>query len=130
MNMCFYFGCWNQPGHYLHDKTGCNLRGVGPFRDMFDPATTLDTRYAPGVSALRAAGRRFDIPANQDEHETARYDVDGWTVLAMWDRSVDTRGGCNAAFIAEGPHTDAEMWMLARRDFPRIVARLKVAGDR
>jgi hypothetical protein len=51
----------------------------------------------------------------------------GWTVLAMWDRSIDTRGACNAAFIAQGEHTHAQMWALARLQYPKIVARLKAA---
>ena len=52
----------------------------------------------------------------------------GWTVLAMWDRSIDTRAACNAAFIAEGEYTHAEMWALARQHYPKIVARLQAAA--
>jgi hypothetical protein len=51
----------------------------------------------------------------------------GWSVLAMWDRSIDTRGACNAAFIAEGELTHAELWVLAKQHYPKIVARLKAA---
>lgn len=51
----------------------------------------------------------------------------GWSVMAMWDRSMDTRPNSNAAFVAEGLLTHAEMWAAARQHFPQVVARLKAA---
>lgn len=106
----YYFGCWDGLGHYLHDRHGRTVRQVGPWADW-----QLEGKYAPRT-----------VPA-EDETQCRVFVRDRWTVLAMWDRSVDKRGKCNAAFLAPGEHDEAAMWDLAREAFPKIVARLKAA---
>ena len=117
----YYFGCWDQPGHYLHEPGGRVVypEAVGPFvgGGAYGSHLPLDGTFTPGPYSLHI----------EDDTAVALTHIRGWTVLAMWDRSVDTRGGCNAAFIAEGSLTGAEMWALARQHFPQIVARLKAA---
>lgn len=104
----FYFGCWTETGHYLHDRDGNSLRQAGPFRPQ-----NVDTVYAPwpGENVTRVN----------------LVHTNGWTVLAMWDRSVDTRPGSNVAFIEEGELTLADMWAQAHSQFPQIVQRLQAA---
>jgi hypothetical protein len=58
---------------------------------------------------------------------TALHFVHGWTLLAMWDRSMDTRPGSNAVFLMPGTWTEAQMWDEARRQYPHIVKRLTAA---
>lgn len=53
--------------------------------------------------------------------------VEGWTVVAWWDRSEDHRGGSNAAFLARGTHTLDAMLALARRAFPREMRRMEAS---
>jgi len=120
----YYFGCWNRAGHYLHEPGGSTVfrESVGPFTGGMPSGDQLplDGTFAPGPRS-RARG---DI---EDETAVALTHIRGWTVLAMWDRSVDARSACNAAFIAEGLKTMDDMWTLARQHYPQIVARLKAA---
>lgn len=122
--MVYYFGCWDRPGHYLHEPGGRTVpyETVGPFTGAVPRGDQLplDGTFAPGPRSRW----RGDI---EDETAVALTHIRGWTVLAMWDRSVDTRGACNAAFIAEGSNTMAEMWALARQHYPEIVKRLRAA---
>jgi hypothetical protein len=114
----YFFGCWNgHVGHYLHDENGTRLYS----RDHLLLPDRLDGLWAPG-----AKGRRYPQSTQpQDETQVALHHVDGWTLLAMWDRSVDTRAGSNAVFIARGQRTADEMWAEALRAFPTIVPRLR-----
>lgn len=105
----YYFGCWDSFGHFLHAPDGRRLwHGAGPFHN------DLDSEYAPKGGV-------------QNEYVSEITHKGGWTVLAMWDRSFDTRPGSNAAFVAEGTHTSEDMWNAARQFFPTITARLKAA---
>lgn len=114
----YYFGCWDRIGHYLCDPSGRHVRSAGPFTDC-----NLDGTFPNHV---HIPGGRYNERVEDDTIASLAH-WKGWTVLAMWDRSVDTRAACNAAFIAEGEHTHAEMWALARQHYPKIVARLKAA---
>ncbi len=105
----YYFGCADQPGHHLYDQHGRMLRVAGPFTPF-----NID-----GIFPHRMPG--------QDESIVSLVYWQGWTVLAMWDRSIDTRQGSNVAFIADTPLSLADMWSLARATYPKIVARLKAA---
>lgn len=107
MGGMFYFGCWNDIGHYLHDRHGVSVRSAGPF----DPSKNIDGIFVP-------------MSTKEDERLLNLAHTNGWTVLAMWDRSVDARPGSNAAFLVEGMLTEMGMRALAIRDFPRIVERL------
>ena len=116
--MMYYFGCWDQAGHYLDEPSGQNVHAAGPFTD-----SNLDGTFPPKIH--KPGGNYGECI--EDETIAVLAHWRGWTVLAMWDRSIDTRGASNAAFVAEGEHTHAEMWELARQRYPQIVARLKAA---
>jgi len=116
--MVYYFGCWDQVGHYLHEPSGRTVRAAGPFTDG-----NLDGTFPPKI---HKPGGSYNERI-EDESIAVLAHWRGWTVLAMWDRSIDTRGACNAAFVANGEHTHADMWALARQHYPTIVARLKAA---
>jgi hypothetical protein len=118
----YYFGCWDRAGHYLHAPSGKTLDGVGPFYVWdFEHGIPLDGTFAPGPYS------RQSREGYEDEYAASLTHIRGWSVLAMWDRSVDARSASNAAFIAEGFLTMEAMWSLARTYFPRVVARLKAA---
>lgn len=106
-----YFGCWNEAGHHLRDSTGRSYYA--------HERSPLSAKDLDGVFAPRGVNEREDV--------TELVHIHKWTVLAMWDRSVDKRGASNAAFLEEGTHDEAEMWRRARVAFPRVVARLKAA---
>lgn len=52
---------------------------------------------------------------------------EGWTALAFWDRSRDTRYKSNTVLVWEGTHTFEEMLEEARRSFPRILEKIERA---
>ncbi len=106
MSTLYYFGCWNQAGHYLHAPGGEWVDKAGPFDYHIDGCFP---------------------PKREDVTIAALIHTKGWTILAMWDRSVDSRPGSNANFLMEGTHDTAAMWALARQHYPQIVARLKSA---
>lgn len=57
------------------------------------------------------------------------YGKDGWTVIAFWDRSGDSRANSNSAFFAAYP--DATFRQMVERFklcYPEIFARLERAG--
>ena len=107
MSDAFYFGCVGTSGHYLHTPDLRTASRAGPFT----PAM-LDTHYCPN-------------PATREQPEgVARLThFDGWTVLAFWDRSVDTRGNSHSTFVLRGTHAYDDAVRLAREAFPRVWSR-------
>jgi very-short-patch-repair endonuclease len=100
----YYFGCWDCVGHYLVNQNGKKFRSIGPI-------TNIDGKYSPQNN-------------KEDDRESIITHEKGWTILAMWDRSVDKRYGSNAAFIIEGRYTIDQMWEMASKNYPQIVKRL------
>lgn len=121
--MIYYFGCWDRPGHFLHEpgRRVMSREVLGPFDVYGNAGLPIDGKFTPGPHPQYGTG------GLQDESFVALTYVRGWTVMAMWDRSIDTRGASNAAFISEGRLTETEMWELALVSYPTIVARLKAA---
>jgi hypothetical protein len=115
MDMMYYFGCWDEAGHYLFSPDGHSMSRIMaerygiPFRTEL-----LDGLFAP----------RY---VKEDDTKTQLIYVHGWTFLAMWDRSVDTRPGSNCVFLIGGNYDEDMMWTIARQRYPKIVARLKAA---
>lgn len=109
----FYFGCVVQTGHYLHDA---GLRQVHhaelifPFRWQ-----TLDGGLLPRNGP-------------QQHGETYLAIINGWTIVSLWDQSVDSGLNSKSAFIVEGIHTREEVMKMARLVFPRITQRIEAYG--
>lgn len=103
-----YFGCWSraQRGHYLHEVDGRTGRplGIVPFVDA-----ELDGGFCP--------------EGQQSEGVARLHHLRGWTVLAFWDRSADSRGNSHSTFLADGQHEFEEMVALAKEAFPAVWAR-------
>jgi hypothetical protein len=117
-DLILYFGCIGGPGHYLHGpatrRAEKQLRAAGIY-----PA--IDGGYCPGVDPNRK--HAWQLPERQVEGEAALHHVGGWTILAFWDRSVDSRMGCNSAFLLRGEATFGEMVELSRREWPEVWSR-------
>jgi hypothetical protein len=103
----YFFGCWNDDtGHYLHEPTG---RSVHRGTDATPWGMSID-----GVLP----------PAGPDvQGRCLLHHKDGWTALAFWDRSVDTRPGSNAALLVEGEFSFEDMVDLFVRHFPGVLKR-------
>lgn len=119
----YYFGCNRESGHYFY---GPGMESMGARA----PEVLLPFRWAildGGLQSQRRGEQHNEYAPPLLSH------IGGWTVLAMWDNSVDRRPASCAAFVMEGTHTQAEVVDQARLDFPDIVKRLKALaspGDR
>ncbi len=118
---CYYFGCQKYAGHYWWTPSGkqYDVRElVGP---NIDPR--IDGGFCPNTSEDRT--KPWQRTGPEVEGEAKLHQVDGWTILSFWDRSVDTRSACNSNFVVRGEHTFEEVLEAARRDFPQVLERLK-----
>jgi hypothetical protein len=88
------------------------------------PWRDLDGVLAGDPALEDTCRRRYWSSDNQPEGWARLHRLNGWTALAFWDRSCDTRGGSNSALIARGEHTAAEMVELFRRAFPAVWERI------
>lgn len=117
---CYYFGCWHDSGHYWRDKGGYkSSREIdAALPEIF--RRRIDGVYCPGT----IPGQDYKRTRPEVEGEAALHHyVEGWTVLAYWDRSVDKRGASNSAFVARGVHDFATMLAIARAQYPHVLTR-------
>lgn len=112
MTNVYYFGPWDQPGHYLHDQSH---RRIWPTTGMIGPwrVDELDGGLCPNVST-EAAWKRT---GPEIEGEAILHHKDGWTALAFWDRTVDTRMACCSVYVADAVLTFDEIVALAKDAF-------------
>jgi hypothetical protein len=106
----YYFGCWDGPGHYLRDTHGRMMRESTIPTDFPCPPNCFDGCFLP-PKLPELEGRASLVHLN------------GWTILAFWDRSVDKRGKCNSAFILRNYHDFDEAKRLAQVCFPQVWKR-------
>lgn len=105
----YFHGCTGDgSGHGFHGTherwTGNRTpREVVPFK-------SLDGGLAPKL-------------ASQTQGVAQLHHKDGWTALAFWDRSGDSRGNSNSVFIFEGTWTFDQVLVLAKEHFPESFAR-------
>ena len=59
------------------------------------------------------------------EGEFVHVSVDGWTLIACWDRSADKRGGCTMTFAFSEVMTGEDAVALARSAWPGIFERIE-----
>jgi hypothetical protein len=113
-----YFGCWNSPGHYLHDVRGRHLYSDRP-KDLPWDESIMD-------GTLLNNGKIADIPDGKVYWTCGGSDA-FWYAFYWWDRSVDRRGACNSGFYVRGfglPEAQAAFdW--ACSEFPHVVERQK-----
>jgi hypothetical protein len=104
---CWFFGVWpgTGGGHYFRASKGRTERSV----DRLQPFGYPDGVWQPDN--------------DQVEGSAALTIKDGWTILAWWDRSEDTRRGCCSAVIFEGEHSFSSMVDLVKERFPKVYAR-------
>lgn len=116
MSEAFYFGCVGTSGHHLHTPDLRTASRAGPFT----PAM-LDTPFCPGMTP----DARGMTPREQPEGVARLTHVEGWTVLAFWDRSIDNRHGSHSTYVLRGTLAYDDAARLAREAFPRVWARYR-----
>lgn len=119
----FYFGPWDEAGHYLSDErgrsVGRNERGALPWNEW---RGDVDGVLQPHPEDTCASRRRHYPSTYCDcgrgpEGIAMLHHKDGWTALSFWDRSVDKRGACNSTYFAEGTFSFEEMVEMAKTRF-------------
>lgn len=71
------------------------------------------------------SGDRRELAESEPEGVVRVHQLDGWTALAMWDRSLDPRGNCLSVFFVRGAHTFATGLAAARAAFPTVFGRFR-----
>lgn len=126
----YYFGCYGrQMGHMTWLP---RMRGVGynATEDVIPwKVGELDGKLCPPTdehAGKRAGYGRAEkyLEARQPQGRALLHHRDGWTALAFWDRSCDSRGNSNSAFILEGEHDFDAALARARTLFPEIFERI------
>ncbi len=102
----YYFGCEHSPGHFLQSASG---------KKLYDPVDPWGWKIDGGLCP----------PGRQFEGTVALHHKDGWTAIAFWDRSVDSRGGSNSVFMADQILPYDQMIEAAKAKFPAIWSRFK-----
>jgi hypothetical protein len=119
----FYFGPWDRAGHYLFDERGASVRQrPADFPWDEDSATNgIDCQLQPGCSRRDGDNRHGE----EIQGRALLHHKNGWTAISFWDRSVDTRGGCNSTYFAKGTFTFDQMVEMAKRRFAERWSRMK-----
>lgn len=112
-----YFGCWGRVGHHLWTPQREMLR----YHDRLPSDRTPWDGQLDGGLPPRPDGPHSEAPNGQ----AALHQKDGWTALAFWDNSVDTRGNSHSTFLFEGTCDFDAALASAREQFPTIFARYK-----
>jgi len=102
----YYFGCVGQPGHHLFEE-GLHSAAYGHPLARFDGSLCIPHDSRLYLAALTRLGGL------------------GYTALAFFDQTVDSRPGSNSIFFAPSLAIHPEpMLEMAKLRFPKIFARL------
>ena len=106
----FFFGKWDSGnGHVLHNPRGYCYHGDKP-SDFPVREGVLDAGLLPG-----------HLP--EEQGKATFFHINGWTILAFWDRSGDKRGNSNSTFLLRGTYTFEEAKNYAKEFFPKLFER-------
>lgn len=120
--IALYFGCargvWDRDvGHFWYGQNG---RRLGLSSPAGVPWQKVDGALAP---------REPNYPRGEKpEGVAALHHKDGWTALAFWDRTGDSRGNSSSTFFFEGEMSFDVALVVAREKFPALFARFDRAG--
>ncbi|KKM96316.1 hypothetical protein LCGC14_1179310 [marine sediment metagenome] len=146
-SICFYFGCWNRPGHYLHRPGGASCRDYQEEQRLTHFGKGDHRHHLDGTLAPRKSNRTGKLcwigQDDKDDSDHIRYRSEeypegqflihhldnGFTAMQWWDRNQgDTRGACNSTILLKGEHAGGDMLMALHEHFPHVAENLKKAG--
>lgn len=143
MSDCLFFGCWNEPGHYLVGPGGYSVyKELGDRPSYYGAQRHLDGTLAPRKekytgkivwSGQASQDRRHEVEYRSEECPQGQFLLhvldNGYTAIQWWDRCQgDKRGACNSTVLLKGVHDSATMIAAAREHFPHVIENLKKAG--
>lgn len=127
MDDVLYFGCRGEAGHYFHRLN--QFESLEP-PEGFPWGLTVDGRLQPPVQREPRGGYTGAGFRNGD---AVRHVKDGWTAVAYWDRTVDSRPGSCSVLICRGVFTTPEVVARVRHVMPDCVRvdvkEIAVVGD-
>jgi hypothetical protein len=91
-----YFGCKGDKGHCLWTWDGSPARRYEAILKDAGLYPKVDSGFCPQNNGQR-------------QGEYLLIHINGWTILAWWDRTVDTRPGSHSTFLKHGTWTAEEM---------------------
>jgi hypothetical protein len=112
-----YFGCWDSPGHFLHDVGGRTIHSHNRPSDLPWDIYQMDATFLKN-------GKVPDEPTGK-VYWTCGGKGAFWYAFYWWDRSVDKRGACNSGLYVRGfgyPEMQ-EAFNWACSQFPYVVNR-------
>lgn len=112
----FYFGCYNSIGHKFYSAGGLPM-SEKDWEDMPWKYSSIDGTYAP------AERPRKHVVIPEPDGVCKLYHHRGWTMVAFWDKSFDSRTGSNSVFIVEGEYKFSSAISRAKSVFPEIFRR-------
>ncbi len=141
--ICLFFGCWNEPGHYLVGPRGARVPRELWHLERYGAGHHIDGSLAPrrrkygdtlcwqGQAPSVEQGQRITYDSTEyPQGQFLAHHLDtGYTAISWWDRTQgDTRYACNSTVLLEGQHTAAEMLEALRTHFPHVLENLTKAG--
>lgn len=114
MHEVLFFGCQSatSKGHYF-------------FRPHFRKYD-FDPKHFRDEQGRHLDGGFLEAQGVRDVQGSAAYrQLNGYSIVSWWDRSGDSRGASNSAFIVQGDHTPQEVMRLGAESFPTILPRQK-----
>jgi len=119
----YYFGCYDQPGHVFWEPEMRTPERSHRVEDAVPWSMgEIDGGLAPRPTHPTREPTRRDPECAQGV--AALHHRWGWSALALWDRTGDSRPGSHSTFLLErGDATFEEMVAMAREHFPEIVER-------
>lgn len=136
---CYYFGCIDGPGHYLHGPTATDRQRIeyyGGHRHVHIDGTLAPRRLRHGPLIWTGQGathqERQRLATNSEEcpqGQFLRHELDtGFSAMQWWDRTQgDRRGACNGTLLLEGKHPTASLLAALAAHYPSVLANLTAA---
>ena len=125
-----YFGVWSAggAGHYLYNPEGSqDFPGYDRCSQLTASHLDSSKKLLPGFTSPNQSSYHVDQVQGLWRHTI--WDDGGvpLSVLACWDRTGDSRGGCNSQFWIWGTKDRDEAERLAKEAFPEQWARIEAA---
>lgn len=138
---CFYFGCWNKPGHFLRPSPGyeegqkvCYYLSPGGEECHLDGSLAPRRKKDGSIwwygAATSERERNLTVSSECPQGQALLHHLsNGFTAVQWWDRCQgDARRACNSTILLEGKHTFDEMMGALLEHFPQVLENLGKHG--
>lgn len=129
----YYFGCIKSKGHYFHDADNSYFPSI-KIPPGFPWGYSVDGELQPPHPDIRKLNENkyahLYCGSDFKQGEAIRHVKDGWTCVAYWDRSIDSRPGSCSALICDQVLSTEEIIEAVRKVFPDCIrVEIKEIGN-